>query len=95
MEAESSGHLFWHCSSAKELWRVSKLFSGQMNLHFSSLMDLIRYMTMVVKWENDYVEKIIMIAWEMWTNRNKVRNGEDKKGSGALVNSALEYLREY
>ena len=66
-----------------------------MNLHFSSLMDLIRYMTMVVKWENYYVEKIIMIAWEMWTNRNKVRNGEDKKGSGALVNSALEYLREY
>ena len=44
---------------------------------------------------SDLVEKIIMIAWEMWTNRNKVRNGEDKKGSGALVNSALEYLREY
>uniref|UniRef100_A0A7N2RE41 RNase H type-1 domain-containing protein n=1 Tax=Quercus lobata TaxID=97700 RepID=A0A7N2RE41_QUELO len=58
-------------------------------------MDLIRYVTMVVKWENDYVEKIIMIAWAMWTNRNKVRNEEDKKSNGALVNSALEYLREY
>ena len=89
------GHLFWHCSSAKEVWRVSKLFSRQMNLHFSSLMDLIWYVIMVVKWENDYVEKIIMIAWAMWTNRNKVRNGEDKKSSGALVDSALEYLREY
>ena len=95
MKAKSSGHLFWNYFSAKEVWRVSKLFSRQMTLQFSSFMDLIWYMAMVVKWENDYVEKIIMIAWATWSNWNKVINGEDKKSNGALVDSALEYLMEY
>ena len=74
---------------------VSKLFSRQMTLQFSSFMDLIWYVAMVVKWENDYVEKIIMIAWATWSNWNKVINGEDKKSNGALVDSAVEYLMEY
>ena len=95
MKAKSSGHLFWNYFSAKEVWRLSKLFSRQMTLQFSSFMDLIWYVAMVVKWENDYVEKIIMIAWATWSNWNKVINGEDKKSNGALVDSAVEYLMEY
>ena len=90
-ETESSGHLFWLCSRAKEVWRVSKLFSGQLNLHFSSFMDLIWFMIMVEKWDAANVEKIIMIAWALWSNRNR----EEVKSCGALVDFLLDYLREY
>ena len=34
---------------------------------------------MVAKWEQDLVEKIIMISWVMWNNKNEVRNGRGKK----------------
>lgn len=94
-EAETSGHLFWSFSNAKEVWRMSKLFSRQMNLLFASFMDLIWYVTMVIRWERDIVDKIMMIAWAMWTDRNKVRNGEEKKCSKAVMDYAREYLREY
>lgn len=66
-----------------------------MTLQFSSFMDLIWYVVMVVKWENDSVEKIMMVAWAMWNNRNKFRNGGEQKSSGAMVDMALEYLRDY
>lgn len=74
---------------------MSKLFFGQLNLQFSSFMDLIWYVIMVVKWESDFVDKIMMVAWAMWTDRNKVKNGGEKNSSRAVVDYALEYLREY
>lgn len=66
-----------------------------MTLQFSSFMDLIWYVVMVVKWENDLVKKIMMVAWTMWNNRNKFRNGGEQKSGGVVVDMALEYLRDY
>lgn len=74
-KAETSGHWFWSCSNAQEVWKMSKLFFEQMTLQFSSFMDLMWYVVTVVKWENESVEKIMMVAWAMWNNRNKFRNG--------------------
>ena len=95
MKIESSSHLFWLCSCAKEVRKVSKLFFGQLNLHFSSFMDLIWFVIMVRKWDATNIKKIIMIAWAIWLNRNRVRNGEEGKSCGMLVDFSLDYLREY
>lgn len=56
-KAETSGHWFWSCFNAQEVWRMSKLFYEQMTLQFSSFMDLIWYVVTVVKWENESVVK--------------------------------------
>lgn len=58
-------------------------------------MDLLWYVVMVVKWDDECAEKIIMIAWAMWTNRNEVRNRGDRKLGQALVDYTIDYLRKY
>nr|POF07304.1 hypothetical protein CFP56_45445 [Quercus suber] len=58
-------------------------------------MDLMWFVIMVEKWDTTTVEKIIMIAWEVWSNRNRIRNGEKGKSREAMVDSSLDYLREY
>ena len=41
---------------------VSTLFPMNNNLHFSTFMDLLWCVDLVVRWDDDWVETIIMIA---------------------------------
>ncbi|KAK9995768.1 hypothetical protein SO802_020454 [Lithocarpus litseifolius] len=47
------------------------------------------------KWEQAKVEKIIMISWKLWCNRNEVRNGGVKKTGQAVFQGAIDYLGEH
>ncbi|XP_075659550.1 uncharacterized protein LOC142629445 [Castanea sativa] len=47
------------------------------------------------KWDLGDVEKAIMVAWALWTNRNEVRHGGKLKDDNALVYGAMDYLLEY
>ena len=94
-DVESSSHLFWDCPRAREIWSMSNLIPGRHNFHFNSFMDFLRHAIMVAKWEQDLVEKIIMISWVMWNNKNEVRNGRGKKNGQSIIHGALDYLGEY
>ena len=74
-EVESSGHLFWRCELAREVWSTSKLFPSSLMVNFNSFLDLIWYGLMEAKREWGRLEKIITLAWAIWSNRNKVRTG--------------------
>lgn len=50
---------------------------------------------MVEQWDQERVEKIIMVASATWHNRNKVKNGGKRKSSSALFYEAIDYLHEY
>ena len=50
---------------------------------------------MVAQWDCNEVEKLIVVAWAIWSNRNECRNGGVKKSCQALLQGALEYLDEY
>ena len=58
-------------------------------------MDLLWYMVMIAQWDHSGVEKLIVIAWALWSNQNECRNGGVKKSGQALVHSAVEYLSAY
>ena len=92
---ESSTHLFWDCASVHEVWAVSKLFPTEPRLHFSSFMDMVWYGAMEAKWDQDRLEKIIMVAWAVWTDQNQARCGSPKKLCQQMVFGAMEYLAEY
>lgn len=62
VEVESSGHLFWACLRTQEIWALANLTPLNLNLHFNSFLDLLWYAVMIAKWEQDMVEKIIMIS---------------------------------
>lgn len=46
-------------------------------------------------WENERIEKMIIVAWAVWTIPNEIQTGGAKKSSQKLVTGALEYLAQY
>ena len=58
-------------------------------------MDMLWYVVMVAQWEHSKVEKLIVAAWVLWSNRNECRNGGVKKSCKALMQGAVEYLDAY
>ena len=58
-------------------------------------MDMLWYVVMVAQWEHSEVEKLIVVAWVLWSNRNECRNGGVKKSCQALLQGAVEYLDAY
>ena len=58
-------------------------------------MDMLWYVVMVVQWEHSEVEKLIGVAWALWSNRNGCSNGGVKKSCQALLQGAVEYLDAY
>ena len=58
-------------------------------------MDMLWYVVMVAQWEHNEVEKLIVVALALWSNRNECRNGGAKKSCQALLQGAVEYLDAY
>ena len=94
-DVKSSGHLFWECLRARKIGALSNLFPATKDLQFHSFMDLLWYLVMVAKWDQETIEKIIMISWKLWMHRNEVRNGGVRKNGKALIVGSLDYLGEY
>ena len=91
----SSGHVFCTCPRAQEIWAMTNLIPLNQNFPFNSFLDFLWFAVMIAKWEQAKVEKVIMISWKLWSNRNEVRNGGVKKTGQAVIHGALDYLVEY
>ena len=81
VEVESSSHLFWECLRDHHIWSLSNLFHESNGPSFNSFMDMMWYVVMEAQWEQSRVEKVIMVAWAIWTNRYESKNGGVKKNS--------------
>ncbi|XP_075645341.1 uncharacterized protein LOC142616354 [Castanea sativa] len=92
---ESTGHLSWSCCRAQEMWAISKLFPRNCAWPFLSYLDLLWFIVMVEQWDQDWVEKVVMVAWAIWQNRNEHRNRGKKKNISVVVHKAIDYLHEY
>ena len=58
-------------------------------------MDMMWYVVMEAQWEQSRVEKVIMVAWAIWTNRYESKNGGVKKNSWTLLQWSLDHLWKY
>ena len=92
---ETSGHLFWECEWVHEAWAMLKIFPIQSNIQFHSFMDMLWYGVFVVEWDALQVERMVIVAWALWTSRNEVQIGGAKKNVRKIVNDVLEYLAKY
>ena len=92
VEVESSGHLFWESLRDHHIWSLSNLFHESNGPSFNSFMDMMWYVVMEAQWEQSHVEKVIMVAWAIWTNRYESKNGGVKKNSWTLLQWSLDHL---
>ena len=92
---EHSGHLFWSCQRAKQVWQCTKLRFAFEPAAINSFFDLVWHMMMFEEHNEDKLAAVVTIAWSMWTNRNEVRHGGTKKTGEALVKWSAQYLAEY
>ena len=84
-EPETTGHIFWSCPRAWEVWRCTKL-------HFSfdpsivrSFLDLLWNMLMSGSYDEHKVAMVVTIGWGIWCNRNEIGNGGRKKSGKEIV----------
>ncbi|KAK9992106.1 hypothetical protein SO802_027091 [Lithocarpus litseifolius] len=92
---ENSGHLFWSCQRARQIWQCTKLRFAFEPTAISSFFDLIWHLMMIEEYDEDKVATVVTIAWSIWANRNEVRQGGIKKTGVALVKWSAQYLAEY
>lgn len=97
MECETTGHLFWTCPRAREVWSWSKMVMKPCHEGVHSFQDMLWLWDMVVgeNFDVDVIAKFVCIAWAMWQNRNEVRNGGKRRNGRELVSWASQYLEEY
>ena len=92
---ETSDHLFWSCNRTQEIWAFSKLLPRNFAWPVLSFLDLLWFIVMVEQWDQSRVEKVVMVAWAIWQNRNEHRVGGKVKNGSAVIDGAMDYLLEY
>ena len=92
---ETSGHLFWSCQRARQIWQCTKLCFASEPTAIHSFFDLVWHLMMREEHDEDKIATVVTVAWSIWTNRNVVRHGRTKKTSEALVKWSTQYLTEY
>ena len=82
---ETSGHLFWSCQRARQIWQCTKLCFASEATAIHSFFDLVWHLMMREEHDEDKIATVVTIAWSIWKNHNEVRHGGTKKTSDALV----------
>ena len=75
LEAETTGHLFWMCQRAREVWSCLKIVVPANQDRGLSFHDLLWSVLAEERQDVEMVAKVVYIAWGMWHNRNKVQHG--------------------
>ena len=92
---ESLLHLFWECTKAKETWSLFSLFPLLSMTHFSSFFDFLWHILMDAQWGIEESRLAVTIVWALWTNRNEVHHGKQRKAGMILLSWCKNYLDEY
>ena len=67
---ETSGHIFWECEAAHEVWVQSGIIFETQGVRYNEFVNLVWYLIFIQHVGNDFLEMLFMIAWSMWHNRN-------------------------
>ena len=92
---ENSGHLFWSCQKARQIWQCTKLRFASESTAIHSFFDLVWPLMMLEEYDEDKMTTVVTLARSIWTNRNEVCHSGTKKMSEALVKWSAQYLAEY
>ena len=94
MEAKSSGHLFWQCDKAQEIWTTSGILIDSSGVRFNEFVDLLWHLKFVQHVGNEILELVITIAWSIWFNQNQVRQGKVDRSTSMIIHKARSMIKE-
>ncbi|XP_065624659.1 uncharacterized protein LOC136065433 [Quercus suber] len=94
-EPETNCHMFWFCEKAKEIWENSKLVFPFHIEPWWSFLDVVWKIMKCNASNSELLETTITICWEMWKNRNAVRNGGPRSTGKTIVKRASTLLQDY
>ena len=92
---ETSGHLFWQCSRAKEVWTEAGFAQDKIMDRCPEFLDLLWYARNVKNWSDEDIRLMATTAWGIWSNRNKVRHGKSRKPASILAWWTKGYLENF
>ena len=82
---ESSGHAFWECGKAQEVWSLSSIVFETQGIHYQEFVDMVWYLIFIQHAKDDTSEMIFMVAWCMWFNRNAAQHGSVRQLATMVV----------
>ena len=62
---ETSGHIFWECEAAREVWVQSGIIFETQGVRYNEFVDMVWYLIFIQHVGNDFLEMLFMIAWSM------------------------------
>ncbi|KAF4386903.1 hypothetical protein F8388_006858 [Cannabis sativa] len=86
---ESNAHAIFWCPFAQEIWKLLEFKFLHEVREVIDFKNVILYASEVV--EKDLFEKIIISAWAIWTERNKVTHGQHLRQPQHIVNWINSY----
>ncbi|XP_075661610.1 uncharacterized protein LOC142631351 [Castanea sativa] len=92
---ESTTHLFWFCKQALVVWSHSKLV---LPFTISKSWEFIEVVGQFLKWRDAYpdlMERVMMICWGIWRNRNEAKHGGKRKTGEAVIKCSRYLLEEF
>ena len=75
LSEETSGHLFWDCTKARETWTMVALTIDIHTVHYREFVDFIWHLIFNQHVGKELLGLVVTIAWCMWYTRNKARPG--------------------
>ena len=92
---ESTGHVFWECEKAQEVWVLSSIPFDPPELLAPNFMDFLLLLKFRQKMGDELLELMVMVAWCLWFNCNEVRQGKAQQLGFAILSKARYLLDEF
>ncbi|XP_075645764.1 uncharacterized protein LOC142616894 [Castanea sativa] len=91
--SESAVHALWECDAAKDVWAGNLKILQKGGSNMADMLQLMNYLLDRVK--SQEMEVVIVQAWLIWNQRNRVVHGGKFHDLGWLNNRAREFLEDF